>query len=312
MNPMSKSHWIAAVLLAVGHLASPSSAQKNYTAEECSARWNNTNDDGYKPVNSSRSALFSLDNSSSVWHVSTTSSAPWTRRDGELQFDVNLSMEDVEISEDRNGTVLCPWAFSGLNKKFEGARRINFNKTCDSLLSSECRETLVRLSTPKDDGECPNLLSSSDATDEIADACDGMTTKQSPRESPLRLDGSSSYCSIQNFHNILVPEEYDTINLMTMTADTQNLDFIDAYDALSRDSIPILLQFKAPGDKDFQAFVGCLPPDDFIADGSRKPQGDSPHGSLDSEDGQSRAGSWRPLLSGTAVAVLTTCVGLVM
>ena len=285
MNLMSKSHWIAAVLLAVGHLASPSSAEK-YTAKECSARWNSTNHDGYKPVNSSRSASLSVGNSSRAWHVTTTSSAPWTGHAGELRFDVNLSLDDVETSEEHNGTVLCPYAFSGINKKFEGTRGSNFTKTCDGLLSSKCRETLLRLSTPKNDDECPNLLPLSDAADEIADACDGMTNKQTTTMSPIPLNGSTSYCGIQNFPNILVPEAYDTINLITIAPIISPMDFIDAYDVLS--------------------------PDDFVADGSRKPQGDSPHGSLDGKDDDSLATSWQPLLSLAVAVMLAACVGLVM
>lgn len=311
MNLMSKSHWIAAVLLAVGHLVSLSSAE-NYTAKECSAEWNNTHTLGYKPVNSSRSASFSLANSNSTWYVSTTSSAPWTQRVGDLQFDVNLSLDDLETSEDRNGTVLCPWAFSGINKKFEGTRRSNFIETCDGLLSSKCRQTLLRLSTPKNGDECPNLLFGSDAADEIADACDGMTPKQTTLLSPLPLDSNDGYCSIQNFPNILVPEGYDTINFITIVPSMRPMDFIDAYDVLSRESIPVLLQIRAPGDTSFQAFLGCLPPDDFIADGSRKPQGDSPHGSLDGKDDESLAASWQPLLSLAVAVMLAACVGLVM
>lgn len=288
-----KSQALAAAILALSHLISPSNAQRDLTPAECSARVNETSRGVYRPTNATRVAPFSPydnDDDSESWYISTACSAPATQRDLQLQFAIGISApKGVVGAKEGNDTSLCAWAFPGVNKKFASDDDTPFNSTCDGVLSAKCQHALRKLSAPAA-GSCPSPLTEDGDGAELRDACDGMAPNLGLTvKTPGQLDGTSVQCPVEGYPELEVPRGYETVTLFTQNIVTEDIDFLEAYDAYSREPIPVLLQLKPAGEDDFKALLGCLPTDQHLADGSRKPEGKFPHGKLGNEDGNGAA-----------------------
>ncbi|KAI9903691.1 hypothetical protein N3K66_000220 [Trichothecium roseum] len=193
-------------------------------------------------------------------------------------------------------------AFPGVNKKFASDDGTPFNSTCNGILSAKCQDVLRKLSTLTANS-CPNLFAASGEGAELREACGGMAPNLGlTLKLPGRLDGTSTQCPVERYPNLEVPRGYETVTLFTQDIVTEDVDFLEAYDAHSREPIPVLLQLKPAGEDHFKALLGCLPTDQHIADGSRKPEGKFPHGKLGNED-ESEAASWVPSSLALAAAV---------
>ena len=333
MSLTRKSPWLAAAVVALGHLASAYTPHRNYTANDCSFEWNSTLTADDRPVNSSRTAPLDLGSDDDPWYVSTWCSAPSSQGDEDFQLGVSLSFPGgFAGSEAGNDTEFCMFTFPGVNQVNSAVgddTNADFNATCNGVLSPSCQAAMRNASRLVEGDKCADLSNEvSDASLAVKEACgDGTQAVVAPTFVLRDLTGAQENCTVRDTIQRPdgVPDDYETMNMQVSILGTRYLDFAAAYDAYSRESIPVLMRVKSAAGDHFVSVLGCLPPDQ-VAEGSRKPGGKFPHPALfegegegnkggiddDSNDDDSLAVSWAPSRLGFAVMALTVCVGLAM
>ncbi|KAI9903693.1 hypothetical protein N3K66_000222 [Trichothecium roseum] len=305
-----KSSRLAAAVVALGHLASASSSQRNYTANDCVFEWNSTLTADDRPVNSSRTAPLDLGGD-----------------------DDPCFPEGFAGSKEGNDTEFCMFMFPGVNQVNTAVgddTNADFNATCNGVLSPACQDAMRNASQLVEGyNYCAGFGNTvSDASLAVNEACgNGMQAVVAPTFTTRELTGAEENCTVRDTIRRPdgVPDDYETMSMQVSILHTRYLDFTAAYDGYSRESIPVVMRVKSAGSDDFVSVLGCLPPDQ-VADGSRKPGGKFPHPALfegegegnnggisdDSNDDDSLAASWAPSRLGLAVVALTVYVGLVM
>ncbi|UPL02995.1 hypothetical protein LCI18_013929 [Fusarium solani-melongenae] len=240
---------------------------KNDTYDECREIIRHVAEDDIY-FNSTGSTSFNFPGQKDLWHLSMATFFHLARNTSQVR-DVSstgdrvvfLSVPQSLIGSVRgNNTEVCYYQMDPVN----ATSNADDDESCNGILSEKCQEALLSAGGPAN-GLCPRL----NIDDDCGKAMRLWTTK------PLNF--SSSECSVDKLPGVRLPMGYRTFSIMSAGYDLppEEDGFLDAYDLMVRQPLPIVLAARVPGQNKMAVEIACVAPDNITAD-SRVPDSEFP------------------------------------
>ncbi|CAF3487333.1 unnamed protein product [Fusarium graminearum] len=170
---------------------------------------------------------------------------------------------------------LCYYEMDALNATSDSGESDDNDASCNGILSDECQKALRGAPRPRG-GKCPRV--------DIEEACGRVMRRWTSK--PFNL--SQQDCTLSSLPGVDVPSNYQThyIWYLGEFLPVAEEDFLDSYDLLVRQPVPILITARLPGESESGAAeIACLATED-ISKGSRVPQSEFPPSSATHQDSQ--------------------------